>query len=104
MISQAVPGTLLVQIAFRVVAAPDADLWEGWPIHGQHSQASIDRAARGALLSEYGVKDEQGLNRVRDDAADAAAREPLSSCTQALCDLSISRYSHDEQLACWTNF
>ena len=67
------------------------------------SEGAIDHSRWDALLKQYVVEDESGVNLVRYEALDTEARGELTAYLEAMQAIAIEDYSRDEQFAFWVN-
>lgn len=86
-----------------VMAAPSADLWPRWQAHDAGSTKTIDHGAWAEFLLRYGVRSDDGVNRVRYGAVSPDDKSRLEQYLQRLQALPISKYSRMEQFAYWVN-
>lgn len=67
------------------------------------SGSAVDHSAWDALLREYLVESDDGVNRVRYHALKDEAAEALSTYLDAMQEVSIEDFGRDEQFAYWVN-
>ncbi|MEO1047847.1 MAG: DUF547 domain-containing protein [Pseudomonadota bacterium] len=67
------------------------------------AQSAIDHSAWDALLKQYVVEGENGVNLVRYDALKAEAKDGLDAYLIAMQAVAIEEYDRNEQFAFWVN-
>ena len=67
------------------------------------AEGAIDHSLWDALLKEYVVEGDSGVNLVRYDAMKAEAADRLASYLTAMQAIAIEDYGRDEQFAFWVN-
>ena len=86
-------------------AAPAARLWERWSAHDPASTSTIDHANWHALLQQYVVRSDDGVNRFayRRLLESETERKRLREYLNRMSQIEISQYNRDQQRAYWIN-
>lgn len=94
-------GLLLVALAGTTHAVPDADPCEFWRVEGVRQE--VDHAAWQLLLDAWVITGPDGINRVRYQAMDAAARSQLRGYIHSLAGIDPRTLTRNAQQAYWIN-
>ena len=101
-----VVAALIVVAAVAVSAAsaaPRAELWPRWQAHDPASSETIDHGQWSQLLQTYGVRGEDGINRVAYDRFTGADKQALKRYIERLGSTAVSSLNRGEQFAFWIN-
>ena len=95
----------LLGLTSIVSAAPKAELWQRWSAHDPHSTATIDHQPWNALLQQYVVGSDDGVNRFayRSLLQSATDRARLREYLDRMAQIEISRHNREQQRAYWIN-
>jgi len=95
---------LLVVLAGRLVAAPQADLWPRWQAYDPGSDRVVDHSAWERFMAKYLVTSHpSGINRVEYGEVSAADKQTLKSYLDDLQQVPVSQLNRNEQKAYWIN-
>ena len=95
---------LLVVLAGRLVAAPQADLWPIWQAYDPGSDRVVDHSAWERFMAKYLVTSHpSGINRVEYGEVSAADKQTLKSYLDDLQQVPVSQLNRNEQKAYWIN-
>jgi len=95
---------LLVVLAGRLGAAPQADLWPRWQAYGPGSDRVVDHSAWERFLAKYLVTSHpSGINCVEYGEVSAVDKQMLKSYLDDLQQVPVSQLNRNEQKAYWIN-
>ena len=95
---------LLVVLAGRLVAAPQADLWPRWQAYDPGSDRVVDHSAWERFMAKYLVTSHpSGINRVEYGEVSAVDKQTLKSYLDDLQQVPVSQLNRNEQKAYWIN-
>ena len=95
---------LLVVLAGRLVAAPQADLWPRWQAYDPGSDRVVDHSAWERFMAKYLVTSHpSGINRVEYGEVSAVDKPTLKSYLDDLQQVPVSQLNRNEQKAYWIN-
>ena len=95
---------LLVVLAGRLVAAPQADLWPRWQAYDPGSDRVVDHSAWERFMAKYLVTSHpSGINRVEYGEVSAEDKQTLKSYLDDLQQVPVSQLNRNEQKAYWIN-
>jgi len=94
---------LLFSIGSNLQAAPRAELWQRWAVHGTDSSADVDHHLWAELLRKYIKPGDDAVNRFAYGSVSKTDKDKLDRYIDQLAQTPVGQHNRQVQRAYWIN-